>query len=102
MVARVFILQFQSGTSPRGPWGGLPKRQSRRVFRHPEPRRSWLRDQLLRWVCWLLAVTGQGLFWLAARLYRRGFLSRKYSWRLIQWSSSCNHAAIRILRRARW
>lgn len=98
MVMNVSIFQFQSGTTPHGSWGDLPKRQSRR----PEPRRSWIKDQFLRWLCWLLAVTGQGLFWLATRLYRCGLLSRKRSWSLIQWSSACNQTAIRIMRRARW
>jgi len=102
MVTNLSILHFQSGTTPRGSWGGLPERRSRQVSRHPEPRRSWIKKQFLRWACWLLAVTGQAFLWLAARLYRRGLLSRKRSWQLIRWSSSCNHVAIRILRRARW
>lgn len=103
MVTNISIFSFQPGATPHGSWGGSPKRQSRRMFsRRPEPRRSRIRDQFLRWLCWLLAVTGQGLFWLATRLYRGGFLSRKRSWRLIQWSSSLNQSAIRIMRRARW
>jgi hypothetical protein len=100
MVTNVSILQFQSGKTPHGSWGGLPKRRS--LSKRPEPRRSWLKDQVLRWVCWFLAVSGHGLFALAARLHRRGVLNRQQSWRLIRWSSSCNHAAIRLLRRARW
>ncbi|UGX89092.1 hypothetical protein [Phyllobacterium meliloti] len=102
MVTNLSILHFHAGTTPRGPWNGLPKRRSRPASRRPEPRRSWLKDQVLRWVCWLLVIIGQGLFWVAVRLYRWGLINRKHSWRLIQWSSSCNHAAIRILRRARW
>ena len=98
MVMTAFLLPFQPGATPHGSWCGSPKRQSRR----PEPRRSRIRDQFLRWLCWLLAVTGQGLFRLATRLHRWRVLNRRQSWRLIQWSSSLNQSAIRIMRRARW
>lgn len=100
MVMTNSILHFQASTPPHGSWGGVPKRGS--LSKRPEPRRSRIRDQFLRWSCWLLAVTGQGLFWLATRLHRRGVLNRRRSWRLIQWSSSLNQSAIRIMRRARW
>ncbi|QND50459.1 hypothetical protein HB779_00270 (plasmid) [Phyllobacterium sp. 628] len=99
----VSAFHFQSGASSRGSLGGVPKRYSKRS-NPPRPNgpESWIKGQLFRWICWMLAVAGQILFWLAVRLHRWGILSRRRSWRLVQWSSACNQAAIRILRRTRW